>query len=52
MREWIDCLRIGDKIESDHHPLEVYIKGKQGSRKEGEGVKSYRGVWNEEGRNI
>lgn len=51
-RERVRNLRIGDKVDSDHHPVEVeeFEKGwKQiGKRKERkEGV--IRGMWNEEG---
>lgn len=52
VRGWVGSLKIGDKIDSDHHPVEVYVKGKQESKREGVRNKSCRGVWNEEGRNI
>ncbi|XP_067207866.1 golgin subfamily A member 6-like protein 22 [Linepithema humile] len=52
-REKIKSLRIGNRIDSDHQPLEVWVKGerqgkkgrKSGSRGEG---RIWRGVWNEE----
>ncbi|XP_067208444.1 golgin subfamily A member 6-like protein 25 [Linepithema humile] len=53
-RKKIKSLRIGDRIDSDHQPLEVWVKGerqgkkgrKSGSRGEG---RIWRGVWNKEG---
>jgi len=45
-------LRIRDRIDSDHHPVEIQIKGerKKGNRK-GKKRKEWRGVWDREGRN-
>lgn len=47
-------MRIGDKIDSDHHPLELKIKGKRRERKGGKGrkddMRGRKGVWNEEGK--
>ncbi|XP_067208522.1 golgin subfamily A member 6-like protein 22 [Linepithema humile] len=53
-REKIKSLRIGDRIDSDHQPLEVWVKGERQGKKgrrngsRGEG-RIWRGVWNEEG---
>lgn len=42
-------MRVGDKIDSDHQPVKVWIKGRE-RRREGRGErKRCRGVWNEEG---
>lgn len=54
MKEKIRMMRIGDKIESDHQPVEVRVKGERSrqGRKEGGRMrekKSRRGIWNEEG---
>jgi len=52
-RKRVGKLRIGEKIDSDHHPVKVSIKGeKQGemgieSKKES---RPMRGVWSDEGR--
>lgn len=46
-------LRIGERVDSDSHPVEVWIKGrrKKGEKSErGKGGKNWRGIWNEEGR--
>lgn len=46
-------LRIGERVDFDHHPVEVWIKreGQKGEKSERrKGGKSWRGVWNEEGR--
>lgn len=49
MRRMMERLRVGDKVDSDHHPLEVYIKGRNKGGREEKKVRSCRGVWNEEG---
>ncbi|XP_067212233.1 golgin subfamily A member 6-like protein 6 [Linepithema humile] len=52
----IKRLRIEDNIESDHQPVEVWVKG-EGQRQKGKRSgnrgkgKIWRGVWNEEGCN-
>jgi len=44
-------LRIGDKIDSDHHPVEIKIKGRGRSKKgEKKSKKEWRGIWDEERR--
>src|SRR5436190_6586989 len=51
-REKVKRLRVGDKIDSDHHPIEVEMEGKRvGEEKRGrEQNRVGRGVWNLEGR--
>ncbi|XP_071577594.1 uncharacterized protein [Temnothorax nylanderi] len=52
IREKVERLEVGEKVDSDHHPLILWIrdseKGKQ-RRKEVEKIRR-RGRWNEEGR--
>jgi len=48
-----DHMRIGERVESDHQPLEIRIKGERGGkggrRGEKRGDKKWRrGIWNEE----
>lgn len=46
-------MRIRDKIDSDHHPLEVSVKREVGRKRKGTGGKKIRRrVWNEQGRMI
>lgn len=40
-------LRIGDKIDSDHHSVEVKIEGKKRGKKEVQQGRVGRGIWNE-----
>lgn len=51
VRDRIGSMRIGDKVDSDHHPVEIWIEDRAG-RKIGrrKGRREWRGVWNEEGR--
>jgi len=50
VKERIERMRVGDKIDSDHHPVEVWIKGVEKKRRESKGQEGYmRGVWDEEG---
>lgn len=51
VEEKIERIRIGDKVNSDHHPIEVWIRGEVGEKggKRGKG-RGRRGVWDEEGR--
>jgi len=55
VKERVKKLRIRDRVESDHHPVELWMEV-EGAREEkrwkesGTGGKSGRGVWNEEGR--
>lgn len=40
-----------DRVESDHQPVEVWIEGSWGRRREKrEMTKGWRGIWDEEGR--
>jgi len=49
--ERIERLKIGDRIDSDHHPVEVRIKGRGGKRvRERREKKVWRGIWDMEGR--
>lgn len=45
-------LEIGEEIDSDHHALEVYIRGeiKKGRREKGRKRREWREIWDEEGR--
>jgi len=51
-RERIRRMEVGDRIDSNHLPLEVWIEGERvssgGKRKEG--GKVWRGIWDREGR--
>jgi len=51
VRGRIERVVIGDKIDSDHHPVEVWMKGR-GIRRERNSRKRnvWRGIWDEEGR--
>lgn len=48
IRERIKSLKIGDKVDSDYHPVEVWVEDR-GDRKK-KGKKEWRGIWDEEGR--
>jgi len=52
VRGEIEEMKIGDRIDSDYHPVEVKVKGSGRERqiKKGKEKKEWRGVWNEEGR--
>lgn len=44
-------MRVGDRVDSDHQPVEVWIKGGRVRRRErGKKRRGWRGVWDEEGR--
>ncbi|KYN15259.1 hypothetical protein ALC57_12526, partial [Trachymyrmex cornetzi] len=50
-REEIESMKIGEEIDSDHHPLVVSLRGRRG-RKRGKGEEgrgATRGVWEYEG---
>lgn len=51
VRERIKNLRIGDRVDSDHHPVEIWIEDR-GDRKirKRKRKRKWRGVWDEEGR--
>lgn len=46
-------MKIGDRIDSDYHPVEVWMKGRE-ARKVGKSKlrKVWRGIWDEEGRDL
>lgn len=46
VRDCVERMKVGEKVDSDHQPVEVWIRGKR-ERKREEG---WKGVWNEEGR--
>lgn len=51
VRDKVCRMVVGEKVDSDHHPLEVTIGGRMRERnKRGEGRREWRGVWDEEGR--
>lgn len=53
VRERIESMRIGDRIDSDHHPVEVVIKARgRGEKKEQRRrrEKEWRGIWDGEER--
>lgn len=53
IRERVKRLRIGDRVRSDHHSLEVWIKRDESRRKEkGKKYRSSRGIWDEESRRM
>lgn len=53
VKERMEKMRIGDKIDSDHHPLEIWIKGEVEKKRKGTGARrTRRGVWNEQGKRI
>ncbi|XP_024868964.1 caldesmon-like [Temnothorax curvispinosus] len=51
-REKIERLEIGDRVESDHHPLILWIRGGAKRTQRGEKIEltRRRGIWSEEGR--
>jgi len=53
VRGRIKRMRIGDRIESDHHPVEVWVEGKVERRRRGERIEGVgRMIWDEEGREM
>jgi len=51
VREEIEDMRIGDRIDSDHFPVEVRVKGRKKRRMiEKKDKKEWREIWDEEGR--
>lgn len=49
VRDKIRCFKVGDKVDSDHHPVEVVIEGEVKRKRERErGRKQWKGMWNEE----
>jgi len=51
MEEELVKMEIGDNVDSDHHPMIIWLKGK-GNRKSGgkRGKKEWKGVWDEKGK--
>lgn len=50
VKDRVERMKVGDKIDSDHHPVEVWLKGVKGRRWECRGQeRRWRGVWDEEG---
>ena len=52
IREKVERLEVGEKVDLDHHPLILWIRGsakRKRRRKEVEKIRR-RGIWNEEGR--
>lgn len=41
-------MKIGDKVDSDHHSVEMVIKGRDKWRRKVEGSRVWRGVWDKE----
>lgn len=52
MREKIIRMEIGEKVDSDHHPVEVTLIGGKERRRKGGGRRVWRGWWDEEGTNV
>lgn len=51
VRERIKSLRIGDRVDSDHHPVEIWIEDREDRKiRKRKGKREWRGVWDEEGR--
>lgn len=50
MREKVERMVIKERIESDHHPVVMWMKGKYKSEenRERKKAKSRRGIWEEE----
>lgn len=50
-KEWVKKIRMGDKIDSDHQPVEVTMR-KRGRDREKQGRKErpWKGIWDKEGR--
>lgn len=52
-KERVEEMRIGDNCDSDHHPLEVYVKGRrEGRRAEVERKKERGKLWDWTGKGI
>lgn len=51
MKERVEEMRVGDRIDSDHQPVEVTMRGRGGEREKQRRTKKFwRGVWDKEGR--
>jgi len=52
VRANVENLIVGDRVDSDHHPVEVWIKGREQRTKKFEGARGGRGgrgIWDTEG---
>ena len=53
-RERVERLEVGDRVDSDHHPVVIWVKGggreEGGTGKIGAGRNERRGNWTQEGR--
>lgn len=46
-------MTVGDRVDLDHHPVEVWLEEEtRGKKNGGKGRKCWRGVWDEEGRSL
>lgn len=53
VKDKINRMRIGDRMDSDHHPIKLWIGEQVGEGKERKkGRKLRREIWNEEGRQV
>lgn len=51
VRDRIKRMTVGDRVDSDHHLVEVWLKGEvRGKKNRGVDRKCWRGFWDEEGR--
>ncbi|XP_029176945.1 golgin subfamily A member 6-like protein 22 [Nylanderia fulva] len=49
-KEKIERMEVGDKVDSDHHPIVAWIEGETEEKKEKRQKKERRGIWDEERR--
>lgn len=50
VKDKIKRVTVGDRIDSDHHPIEVWLEGEvRRTRNRGVSRKCWRGIWDEEG---
>lgn len=52
VRDRVKRMRVDDRIDSDHRPIEVWIKGEMWERGKKRDRKAWRGVWNDERKEI
>lgn len=51
VKERVERMKVRDKIDSDHQPVEIWIRGdKERKREERKGRTTWKGVWDEEGK--
>lgn len=48
-KEETDRMRVGNKVDSNHQPVEVWIKGEEEKEVGGRKRRRWRGTWNEKG---